>query len=178
MRPCRAATSTGCVCALAPAPAMPARPRCLPGTVVTVLEKGTVWTRIQAGTLTGYMMSKFLVSSSGSSTSSTPSLGTATVYAGNGKRTWLRTAPNGRRLGLYSDGTPLTILGYKGEWTRVMIGLQRGLYDDQVHRPARAYAPNPRPFPTALWTKVELNYEYPLGGRYPAGEPLRLLRPR
>ena len=60
------------------------------GTVVTVLEKGTVWTRIQAGTLSGYMMSKFLVSSSGSSTSSTPSLGTATVYAGNGLRTMAR----------------------------------------------------------------------------------------
>ncbi len=133
------------------------------GTVVTVLEKGTVWTRIQAGTLSGYMMSKFLVSSSGSSTSSTPSLGTATVYAGNGLRTWLRTAPNGRRLGLYSDGTPLTILGYKGEWTRVMIGSSVGyMMTKFIALPAPT--PEPTPIPYSALTKVELNYEYPLVG--------------
>ena len=133
------------------------------GTVVTVLEKGTVWTRIQAGTLSGYMMSKFLVSSSGSSTSSTPSLGTATVYAGNGLRTWLRTAPNGRRLGLYSDGTPLTILGYKGEWTRVMIGSSVG-YMMTKYIALPAPTPEPTPIPYSALTKVELNYEYPLVG--------------
>ena len=133
------------------------------GTVVTVLEKGTVWTRIQAGTLTGYMMSKFLVSSSGSSTSSTPSLGTATVYAGNGLRTWLRTAPNGRRLGLYSDGTPLTILGYKGQWTRVMIGSSVG-YMMTKYIALPAPTPEPTPIPYSALTKVELNYEYPLVG--------------
>ena len=133
------------------------------GTVVTVLEKGTVWTRIQAGTLSGYMMSKFLVSSGGSSTSSTPSLGSATVYAGNGKRTWLRTAPNGRRLGLYSDGTPLTILGYKGEWTRVMIGSSVGyMMTKFIALPAPT--PEPTPIPYSALTKVELNYEYPLVG--------------
>lgn len=133
------------------------------GTVVTVLEQGTVWTRIQAGTLSGYMMSKFLVSSGGSSTSSTPSLGSATVYAGNGKRTWLRTAPNGRRLGLYSDGTPLTILGYKGEWTRVMIGSSVGyMMSKYIALPAPTPAPTPVPY-SAL-SKVELNYEYPLVG--------------
>ena len=133
------------------------------GTVVTVLEKGTVWTRIQAGTLTGYMMSKFLVSSDGSNSSSTPSLGTATVYAGNGLRTWLRTAPNGRRLGLYSDGTPLTILGYKGEWTRVMIGSSVGyMMTKFIALPAPT--PEPTPIPYSALTKVELNYEYPLVG--------------
>ncbi len=133
------------------------------GTVVTVLEQGTVWTRIQAGTLSGYMMSKFLVSSGGSSTSSTPSLGSATVYAGNGKRTWLRTAPNGRRLGLYSDGTPLTILGYKGEWTRVMIGSSVG-YMMTKYIALPAPTPAPTPIPYSALTKVELNYEYPLVG--------------
>ena len=133
------------------------------GTVVTVLEKGTVWTRIQAGTLSGYMMSKFLVSSGGSSTSSTPSLGSATVYAGNGKRTWLRTAPNGRRLGLYSDGTPLTILGYKGEWTRVMIGSSVG-YMMTKYIALPAPTPEPTPIPYSALNKVELNYEYPLVG--------------
>ena len=133
------------------------------GTVVTVLEQGTVWTRIQAGTLSGYMMSKFLVSSGGSSTSSTPSLGSATVYAGNGKRTWLRTAPNGRRLGLYSDGTPLTILGYKGEWTRVMIGSSVG-YMMTKYIALPAPTPAPTPIPYSALSKVELNYEYPLVG--------------
>lgn len=133
------------------------------GTVVTVLEQGTVWTRIQAGTLSGYMMSKFLVSSGGSSTSSAPSLGSATVYAGNGKRTWLRTAPNGRRLGLYSDGTPLTILGYKGEWTRVMIGSSVG-YMMTKYIALPAPTPAPTPIPYSALTKVELNYEYPLVG--------------
>ena len=133
------------------------------GTVVTVLEKGTVWTRIQAGTLTGYMMSKFLVSSDGSNSSSTPSLGTATVYAGNGLRTWLRTAPNGRRLGLYSDGTPLTILGYKGEWTRVMIGSSVG-YMMTKYIALPAPTPEPTPIPYSALNKVELNYEYPLVG--------------
>ena len=133
------------------------------GTVVTVLEQGTVWTRIQAGTLSGYMMSKFLVSSSGSSTSSAPSLGSATVFAGNGLRTWLRTAPNGRRLGLYSDGTPLTILGYKGEWTRVMIGSSVG-YMMTKYIALPAPTPAPTPIPYSALTKVELNYEYPLVG--------------
>ena len=52
------------------------------GTVVTVLEQGTVWTRIQAGTLSGYMMSKFLVSSSGSSTSSAISPRAAMPHSG------------------------------------------------------------------------------------------------
>ena len=133
------------------------------GTVVTVLEQGTIWTRIQAGTLSGYMMSKFLVSSSGSSTSSAPSLGSATVFAGNGLRTWLRTAPNGRRLGLYSDGTPLTILGYKGEWTRVMIGSSVG-YMMTKYIALPAPTPAPTPIPYSALTKVELNYEYPLVG--------------
>lgn len=133
------------------------------GTVVTVLEQGTVWTRIQAGTLSGYMMSKFLVSSSGSSTSSAPSLGSATVFAGNGLRTWLRTAPNGRRLGLYSDGTPLTILGYKGEWTRVMIGSSVG-YMMTKYIALPAPTPAPTPIPYSALSKVELNYEYPLVG--------------
>ncbi len=133
------------------------------GTVVTVLEQGTVWTRIQAGTLSGYMMSKFLVSSSGSSTSSASSLGSATVFAGNGLRTWLRTAPNGRRLGLYSDGTPLTILGYKGEWTRVMIGSSVG-YMMTKYIALPAPTPAPTPIPYSALSKVELNYEYPLVG--------------
>lgn len=133
------------------------------GTVVTVLEQGTIWTRIQAGTLSGYMMSKFLVSSSGSSTSSAPSLGSATVFAGNGLRTWLRTAPNGRRLGLYSDGTPLTILGYKGEWTRVMIGSSVG-YMMTKYIALPAPTPAPTPIPYSALSKVELNYEYPLVG--------------
>ena len=133
------------------------------GTIVTVLEQGTVWTRIQAGTLTGYMMSKFLVSSNGSNPSSTPSLGAATVYAGNGLRTWLRTAPNGRRLGLYSDGTPLTILGYKGEWTRVMIGSSVG-YMMTKYIALPAPTPAPTPIPYSALSKVELNYEYPLVG--------------
>lgn len=133
------------------------------GTVVTVLEQGTIWTRIQAGTLSGYMMSKFLVSSSGSSTSSAPSLGSATVFAGNGLRTWLRTAPNGRRLGLYCDGTPLTILGYKGEWTRVMIGSSVG-YMMTKYIALPAPTPAPTPIPYSALTKVELNYEYPLVG--------------
>ena len=133
------------------------------GTVVTVLEQGTVWTRIQAGTLTGYMMSRYLVSSGGSNPSSTPSLGAATVYAGNGLRTWLRTAPNGRRLGLYSDGTPLTILGYKGEWTRVMIGSSVG-YMMTKYIALPAPTPAPTPIPYSALSKVELNYEYPLAG--------------
>ena len=66
------------------------------GTTVTILENGTVWSRIQAGTQVGYMMSKFLVT--GGTTSSFTVESTATVYAGNGLRTWCALLPTASAL--------------------------------------------------------------------------------
>lgn len=131
------------------------------GTTVIILEQGAVWSRIQAGTLTGYMMSRYLVAGGASSSSSVQ--GTATVYAGNGLRTWLRTSPNGKRLGLYSDGTPVSILGTSGEWSKIMIGSNIG-YMMTKYLLVPTPTPSPSPVPYTALTSLELNYEYPLVG--------------
>lgn len=130
------------------------------GTTVTVLETGTVWTRIQAGTTTGYMMSKFLLAAGTSSGIKVES--TATVYAGNGLRTWLRTAANGKRLGLYSDGTAVSVLSYGAEWSRVMIGSSVGY---MMTKYLSFPTVTPTPVPTLIpVTSASLNYPYPLVG--------------
>ena len=51
---------------------------------------------------------------------------TATVFAGNGLRTWLRSGPDGKRLRLLSDGTTVTVLSRDDGWCKVTIGNDTG----------------------------------------------------
>jgi len=138
------------------------------GTTVTILESGTVWSRIQAGTQVGYMMSKFLVS--GGTTSSFKVETKATVYAGNGLRTWLRSSANGKRLGLYSDGTPVSVITKGDTWSKIMIGSSVGYMMTKYLKfgGSGSSAPStstqaPAPVLTDI-TSLTLNYPYPLVG--------------
>lgn len=135
------------------------------GTTVTILETGTVWSRIQAGTQVGYMMSKFLVT--GGTTSSFSVQSTATVYAGNGLRTWLRSSANGKRLGLYSDGTPVSVISKGDTWSKIMIGSSVGYMMTKYLKFGGAESEAPTTPVTPVIsdiTDMRLNYPYPLVG--------------
>lgn len=132
------------------------------GTTVIMLEQGAVWSRIQAGTTVGYMMSKYLVGG-GAGGGDVAYEYTGFVYAGNGSRTWLRSGPNGKRLGLYADNTELKILTYDDDWSRVMIGSSIGYMMTRyisIHTPPE---PTPTPAPEPF-TALRVNYPYPLVG--------------
>lgn len=132
------------------------------GTTVIMLEQGAVWSRIQAGTTVGYMMSRYLVGG-GAGGGDVAYEYTGFVYAGNGSRTWLRSGPNGKRLGLYADNTELRILTYGDDWSRVMIGSSIGYMMTRyisIHTPPE---PTPTPAPEPF-TALRVNYPYPLVG--------------
>ena len=79
------------------------------GTAVTVLESGTTWSKIQIGSRTGYMMSKFLTTGGGGGTGEY-----ATIWSSNGYGVRLRTGPGTSYgiIGVYSVGTLVTILSH------------------------------------------------------------------
>ncbi|MDD3334705.1 MAG: Ig-like domain-containing protein [Eubacteriales bacterium] len=131
------------------------------GTSIVILEQGAVWTRIQAGTNIGYMMSRYLIAAG--TDASLVSKGTATVTSGNGLKVWLRSSKSGKRLGLYSVGTPVSILTYGDEWCQVRIGSSIGYMMTQFLKMPEQ--PTPTPTPTfAPLTAVSANYPYPVVG--------------
>jgi uncharacterized protein YgiM (DUF1202 family) len=90
------------------------------GTRVEVLTHGAIWSRVQAGAWTGYMYSEYL---------KFDGMPNVTGYAATVKNPKakqllnLRPLPDtsSESLGLYPNGTPVTVLGVGVQWHRVNV---------------------------------------------------------
>ena len=97
------------------------------GTPVTVLERGTYWSRISIGGTVGYMMSQFLHFGS-----DYPDDGNvlcyATIWSSNGYGVRLRTGPSKSysKIGVYSVGTKVAVLQKGAVWDRIRVGSRVG----------------------------------------------------
>ena len=95
------------------------------GTKVTVLDKGSEWTKIRVGNLEGYIMSTFLTSSdpfAPGNTSSTSKSGTPIyIVSDNGKSINVRTGPGTDYpvLEPVPSGTKATLLESGNTWSKV-----------------------------------------------------------
>ena len=102
------------------------------GTQVTLLEKGSAWSRVQYGTLSGYVKNEY-ISVIDDAVDETPegvvSLGTAVVSLADESQTLnLRAAPtvNSAVLSHLRHGQTLTVLERYERWTQVQMGSLTG----------------------------------------------------
>ena len=93
------------------------------GTVVTILKKGTEWTKVKVHEKTGYMQTKYLAYSRGGSTSSGSSSGGSTMYVMKDVRLYLRAEPDSSSeiLGTFRGGTAVTVLSRGKYWYKVSV---------------------------------------------------------
>lgn len=100
------------------------------GTEVTVLSRSGAWYYVCVNGQYGYMMRKFLSTSyTAPVVPSTPTESTLMyVQTGNSGRLHLRRSPsqNAESLGLFSNGTQVTVLSQSGNWVYVSINGQYG----------------------------------------------------
>ena len=99
------------------------------GTVVTILRKGTDWTRVKVHGKVGYMQTTYLSYSRSSSSSSSSSSGDGTTkYVMKGVRLNLREEPNSSSeiLGSYRGGTAVTVLRKGKYWSYVSVKGKKG----------------------------------------------------
>ena len=89
------------------------------GTWITVLEEGSVWSKVQVNGKTGYMMSKYLASAQ-------PNIMYVRTNTGVGLN--LRTAPgmNGVIITSFLPGTPVTVLKKGVDWYYVSVAGLKG----------------------------------------------------
>ena len=132
-----------------------------PGTKCTVISAGSNWSRIQIGSYTGYMMSKYLTSTDpGSGTSPvpapvpTPGGYTVWVTSQNGKGVNLRSGPSKSysAIGFYGVGTAATMISAGAQWSYIQVGNRTGYMMSQF---LTSSAPAPVPVPPT-----------PVGGAY------------
>ena len=92
------------------------------GTEVTILKKGTEWTKVRVRNKTGYMQTKFLAYSKGSSSSGSGGSG-STMYVMKDCWLYLRAEPdsNSEILGTFRGGTAVTVLNKGKYWYRVSV---------------------------------------------------------
>ena len=111
------------------------------GATVTVLEKGTTWSRISYGGYTGYVMTQYLKFDGGStaqptgtpSVTPTPGGSTATVIA---SRLNMRASASttGALLTKIPNGANVTVLGTTGAWSHIRYGSYTGYVMSQYLR--------------------------------------------
>jgi len=97
------------------------------GTPVTVLQSGKYWSKISIYGTTGYMMSQFISTHAGSS-SSDKVIGYATIWSRNGYGVRLRTGPGTEygKIGTYAVGTTVAVLEKGAVWDRIRVGSRVG----------------------------------------------------
>ena len=103
-----------------------------PGTKCTILSAGNNWCRIQIGSYTGYMMTRYLTNTPSAPTPTpkpSPS-GEYQVYvtSKNGKGVNLRSSPGKSypSIGFYSVGTPAAMITKGKTWSYIRIGNRYG----------------------------------------------------
>lgn len=105
-----------------------------PGTAATVLSSGNQWCRIQIGSYTGYMMTRFLTSNPVTPTAQPqpqPQPGTeyeVYVTSRNGKGVNLRSGPSKAysSIGFYSVGTQAWMVTRGNTWSYIRVGSRYG----------------------------------------------------
>ena len=92
------------------------------GTEVTILKKGSEWTKVRVRNKTGYMQTKFLAYSKSYSSSVSGSSG-STMYVMKDCRLYLRAEPDSSSeiLGTFRGGTAVTVLKKGKYWYRVSV---------------------------------------------------------
>ncbi|MBQ8161260.1 MAG: SH3 domain-containing protein [Clostridia bacterium] len=100
------------------------------GTQVIITNRGTTWSSIQVGSLSGYMMSMYLTVSSPVSpvTPVVTSGYTAWVTSANGQNVILRAGPSTASVAIttYPVGTQVRVLRNEGSWDYISVGNQTG----------------------------------------------------
>lgn len=93
------------------------------GTEVTVLKKGTEWTKVRVRNKTGYMKTSMLTFKSGSSSSGSNTGNGSTMYVAKDCWLYLRAEPDSSSevLGTFRGGTPVTVLKKGKYWYRVIV---------------------------------------------------------
>ena len=104
-----------------------------PGTVCTVLTSGQNWSRIQIGSTTGYMMSRFLTTNPAPQPQPQPQPQPGLEYkvwvtSANGKGVNLRSGPSKAypSIGFYSVGTEGWMVTAGHTWSYIRIGNRYG----------------------------------------------------
>lgn len=119
------------------------------GTSVLVLYLSDGWAYVLAGGQYGYMMSQYLSYYQPTpSYDPTPSESTVMyIKTGNSGRLHLRMAPSqsAASLGLYANGTQVTVLSRSGAWVYVSVGGQYGYMMRKFL--SASYTPDPTPAP-------------------------------
>ena len=93
------------------------------GTEVTILKKGSDWTKVRVRNKTGYMQTKFLAYGRGSGSSSSTSATGSTMYVMKGIRLYLRAEANSYSdiIGTFRGGTAVTVLKRGRYWYKVSV---------------------------------------------------------
>ena len=100
-----------------------------PGTPVTILERGSTWSRVSINGTVGYMMTQYLSSShSGGGSSYDKVICYATIWSSNGYGVRLRSGPSKsyEKIGVYSVGTTVAVLEKGSVWDRIRVGSREG----------------------------------------------------
>lgn len=99
--------------------------RLLVGTKVTVLNYGSVWSKVIYNSKTGYVLSKYLTSKK---PDSLPTQGYATVTARNNQGVHMRVSAsvNSKVLETLQVGTVVTVNAWGTVWSRVTYGKKEG----------------------------------------------------
>ena len=102
-----------------------------PGTQCTILSAGNNWCRIQIGSFTGYMMTRYLTNTPAPAPAPAPAPGgeyQVYVTSRNGKGVNLRSGPgkNYASIGFYSVGTPAMMVSPGGAWSYIRVGNRYG----------------------------------------------------
>ena len=127
----------------------------VPGTKCTIISPGNNWSRIQVGTLTGYMMTQFLTGTAVTPAitpvpvNPVPSGSEYTVYvtSRNGNGVNLRSGPSKSytSIGFYSVGTQATMITKGSTWSYIRVGNRYGymmtefLTESQTVTPVPSY---------------------------------------
>ena len=140
------------------------------GTTVIVLQTGAEWSQLRIGETVGWMQNKYLnfgTTGSGYVGSTIVGVGTATVTSGNGLRVWLRSAPGGSRIQLYSPGTPVTIIEYGNTWCHIAINGSVGYMMTEfldTGSSSGSSSGSSTPTVSGKIESVSINYPYPVVG--------------
>ncbi|MEG0492658.1 MAG: SH3 domain-containing protein, partial [Clostridia bacterium] len=97
------------------------------GTPVTVLERGSSWSKLNVNGTIGYMMNKFL-NRGGESGGDEGIICYATIWSNNGYGVRVRTGPGTGydRIGVYSVGTTVGVISQGATWDYIRVGSRTG----------------------------------------------------
>ena len=104
------------------------------GTEVTILKKGSEWTKVKVKGKTGYMQTRYL-SYAKNQSSGSGNTGGSTMYVKKGVWLYLRAEPdsNSEILSTVKGGTAVTVLKKGKYWTRVSVkGLEGYMGNDYL----------------------------------------------